>query len=142
MDGKLKILADNTKGLLLYLRSKYHFIHLSNVFFRDLQYGLTSYFESKGVKLGYGEAEEITKRYVEVLEGSDILKPIKNGSWMLNYPDFKKPAAKPEAPAKPVVASAPRASTGSAAKQQVGGAALSTPGQASPSNPNPGQSNG
>jgi hypothetical protein len=142
MDGKLKLLADNTRDLFLYLKSKYHLLHLSNVFFRDLQYGLMSYFESKGVKLGYGEAEEITKRFVELLEGSDILKPIKNGSWMLNYPDFKKPSAKPEAPAKSVAASLPRTATGSAATQQIGGAALSTLGQASPGNSNPGQSIG
>ncbi|MEK6756558.1 MAG: hypothetical protein AABZ02_10455 [Bacteroidota bacterium] len=141
MNQKLKILADGTKEVLQYLKSKYQFIHLSNVFFRDLQYGLISYFEAKGMKLGYGESEVVTRRFIEILERSGILKPIKTGSWMLNYPEFKKPPVKPAAPAKPAASAAPRPATGSAAKQQAAGAPMSLPAQAEASNSNSEQPN-
>lgn len=139
MNQKLKILADGTKEVLQFLKSKYYFIHSSNVFFRDLQYGLISYFEAKGMKLDYGESEVVTRMFIEILERSGILKPIKTGSWMLNYSEFKKPPAKPAAPAKPSASAAPRSATSSEPKQQAGGAPVSSPVQALPSNSNTAQ---
>jgi hypothetical protein len=63
-----------------------------------------SYLELKGTRIGYGQAEDLAKRFIEELEELGILKPIKNRSWMLNYPEFRKQPTKPEAPAKPAVA--------------------------------------
>ncbi|MBM4160034.1 MAG: hypothetical protein FJ217_02940 [Ignavibacteria bacterium] len=125
MSEKLKILTDNTREVLRFLKSKYHFIHLSNVFFRDLQYGVTAYFESKGTKLGYADAEELAAQYVAALERVNILKRITQGSWMLVYPEFRKTPVKPAAPAKPAAAASPRPSTGAAPRQNAAGVSAS-----------------
>jgi len=136
MNDRIRILTDNTDEVLRFLKSKYHFIHLSNVFFRDLQYGVMAYFESKGTKLGYGDAEELTTQYVAMLERANVLKPITHGSWMLNHPEFRKPPVKPAAPAKPAAAASPRLSTGAAPRQYAAGvSASSTDKEATPGDP-------
>lgn len=114
MDRNLKLLMDNLKDFMLYLKSRYSLFHLSNVFFRDLHYGIMSYLETKRIKLGYGQAEQLAKRLIQELERSSVLKPIKSGSWMLNYSEFRKPPAKPEAPAKPAAVAGASQSAGAA----------------------------
>ncbi|HAL57412.1 MAG TPA: hypothetical protein DCP63_13325 [Bacteroidetes bacterium] len=100
MNEKAKLLVDGTKEILNYLRSKYRLYHLSNVFFRDIHYGLLSYLEVKGMKSSYAEAEHLTLMWISACEHSGVFKRVEGGAWMLNYPDFKKPAVKPAAPAK------------------------------------------
>jgi hypothetical protein len=112
MDRNVRLLNENVKDFLFFLRSKYSLFHLSNVFFRDIHYGIISYLEGKGTKLGYGDAEQLAKRFIGGLEQSSILKPIKNGSWMLNYPEFRKPPVKPAASPKPAAATSRPTATG------------------------------
>lgn len=80
--------------------------HCSNMFFRDFHYGVLSYAESKGRKISYGAAEELAAIVIADLEKSGILKPIKPGSWMLNYPEFRAVSLKPAPATKPAVSSA------------------------------------
>lgn len=96
----------NEKEVLTYLKAKYPLYHLSNVFFRDIQYGIQSFLERKRMAVRYPEAEKIAISFVNQLEREKILTRIDQQSWVLHYPEFKKPAAKPAAPAKPA-ASAP-----------------------------------
>ncbi len=126
MDRNLRLLTDNLKDFMLYLKSRYSLFHLSNVFFRDIHYGIMSYLETKRVKLGYGQAEQLAGRLIEELERSNILKPIKGGSWMLNYSEFRKPPAKPEAPPKPAAA-APRPAATAGVSQTVSAASGKPP---------------
>lgn len=98
-------LIQNTKELLQHLKSRTHAYHLSNLFFRDFQYAILSFAETKGLKISYGKAEGLACQFIAILEQSEILKPIKPGSWMLNYPEYKKESQKTVPPAKPVVAS-------------------------------------
>ena len=100
MDEKLKSLLENKEDFLRFLKSKAQLFHLSNVFFRDFQYGIISYAENKGWNMRYGAAEELAKQLVIALEKSGVLKPVKPGSWMLNYPEFRTPVSKREPPAK------------------------------------------
>jgi hypothetical protein len=104
MDGNIKILTDNISDFMNHLKSRYSLFHLSNLFFRDIHYGIKSYLETRRVKVAYGEAERLAVLLIRELEKSSVLKPIKNGSWMLNYPEFRKPPVKPAAPAKPAAA--------------------------------------
>jgi hypothetical protein len=101
MNQNLRLPKDNLKDFMLHLKSRYSLFHLSNVFFRDIHYGIMSYLEAKGVKLGYGQAEQLASQFVLELEKSNVLKAIKTGSWMLNYPEFRKLPAEPAASAKP-----------------------------------------
>jgi len=112
MDRNLMLLKENVKDFMHFLKSRYSLFHLSNLFFRDIHYGIMSFLELKGSRIGYGQAEDLSKRFIQELEQLDILKPIKNGSWMLNYPEFRKPPAKPEAPAKPATATPRQAAPG------------------------------
>lgn len=114
MPDKFNFLISNKEELLRFLKPKVHLYHQSNVFFRDFQYGIISFAESKGLKLRYDVAEDLAKQFLASLERSGILRPIKPGSWMLNYPEFKKPSAKPEVSAKPTAAQVAGTAKGSA----------------------------
>lgn len=103
MNEKIKLLTENRKEVLAFLKGRYLLFHLSNVFFRDLHYGVMAYFEMKRIKCTYIDAELITRNWIESLEQANIFKRIDGGSWMLNYPEFKKPMAKPLMAVKPVV---------------------------------------
>jgi len=96
-----EILRQHTKDVLLFLKERYPLFHLSNVFFRDMHYGLREYLDKKGIKVGYGAAEEVTREFIEDLEQQGILTPVDRQTWTLHYPDFQLPQAKPAQPAKP-----------------------------------------
>jgi hypothetical protein len=111
-------LVPNSEELLRFLKSRTHAYHLSNLFFRDFHYAILAYVESKGKKTSYGRAEELALQVISDLEQSGILKSIKPGSWMLNYPEFRKESVKPAPAAKPgPVATAPKAVTPSIASE-------------------------
>jgi hypothetical protein len=94
-------LIENKEELLRYLKGRTHAYHLSNLFFRDFHYAILSFAETKGQKVSYGDAEKLAALFVASLEKSGILKPVKPGSWMLNYLEFKKVSEKPAPPVKP-----------------------------------------
>ena len=65
---KREYILTNEKEVLTYLKTKYPLFHLSNVFFRDIQFGIQSLLERKGMDVKYPEAEEITKSFVDQLQ--------------------------------------------------------------------------
>ncbi len=97
MNTQLEHIIGNKEDFIHHLKSRFELYHLSNVFFRDIQYGIMSFAEGKGVKVTYGQAEEAATTLIRDLEASRTLKLIKAGSWMLNYPAFRKPSTKPSA---------------------------------------------
>ncbi|MEX2190185.1 MAG: hypothetical protein WEB33_05745 [Bacteroidota bacterium] len=101
INGRLTFLLENQKDFLSFMKTRYHLFHLSNVFFRDLHYGVMSYLEWKKKPLHYAEAEELTKQLIGELESGGILKNVDRFAFTLQYPDFKKPPVKPAVPAKP-----------------------------------------
>jgi len=114
------ILANETEALS-FLKSRYPLYHLSNVFFRDVQYGIQTMLDGKRMSVGYADAEKIARAFVAHLEKKKTLNPIDQQSWVLNYPEFRKPTVAPAVPAK------------SAAKPA--GSAVAVPGAAKPSLP-------
>ncbi len=107
-------ILNNEKDVLEFLKSHYPMYHLSNVFFRDIQYGIRTMLERRGHRVGYMEAENIARTFVEKLEKEKILTPIDRQSWVLNYPAFKKPAVVQATPAKPAPGAAPAKSPAAA----------------------------
>ena len=97
-------LIRNQKELLTFLKSRYHLYHLSNVFFRDLHYGVMAFAVRNGKTLSYAEGERLTKGWVASLESSGVLRRLDDRTWLLRYPEFKLVAAKPAVPAKPAAA--------------------------------------
>lgn len=103
MKARDHILTHST-DFLPFLRTRVPVFHLSNVFFRDMHYAVIAFATEHRLRIGYTEAEEVTRRLIERLEKEKILVPIDHQSWSVNKEDFRKQAAKPApaaAPAKP-----------------------------------------
>ncbi len=96
-----ELVRQNSKEVLQFLKQRYPLFHLSNVFFRDLHYGIREYLEQKGMKMGYSAGEEVAREFIRELEGQKILVPVDSQTWTLHYPDFRKPQAKPAEAVKP-----------------------------------------
>lgn len=92
----LASLIHDTADFLAFLKSRYHLYHCSNIFFRDVQYGIMAYAEHKGVHLSYTAGEELARQIITQLTGAGILRAVRPGSWMLNYDSFRKPSTKSE----------------------------------------------
>lgn len=75
--------------LLEFLRAKFPMFHNSNFFFRDLQFGIKSFFEKKDIYLGYSKSEQLAKMISEFLQNEGIFVPTNNMSWKVNYPEFE-----------------------------------------------------
>ena len=103
----LEYVTNNEKEVLAFLRTQYPLYHLSNIFFRDIQYGIQKFFERRDEKVSYQDAEKAARAFVEKLVNEKIFTPIDRQSWVLNYPEYKTVAAKPSAPAKPAPGAAP-----------------------------------
>jgi hypothetical protein len=90
-------ILENEAEVLAFLKTRYPLYHLSNVFFRDIQYGIRTLLERKGAKVGYTSAERLAREFVERLEKQKILIPIDRQSWVLYYEDFKTAPPKRQA---------------------------------------------
>lgn len=82
------------KELLAFLKSRYPIYHLSNIFFRDIQFGIQSFLAQQKMHVGYAEAEQIAGAVVIEMEKKKLLTSIDRQSWVLHYPEFRKPAVK------------------------------------------------
>jgi hypothetical protein len=131
MKYELKDIIETPQQFLSFLKNRTALFHQSNVFFRDFQYGIMAYGESKARKIRYDNAEALAKDIVAVLEREGILKLIKPGSWMVDYPEFKKPSTKPESSAKP--SSGPAVAKTATATSSSGLASSASPGTAAAS---------
>jgi hypothetical protein len=133
-------ILQHQKEILLYLKSRFPMYHLSNFFFRDVHYGIRMYLEEQGMKIGYTASEDIARSFVEQLEKAGIFTPIDRQSWVVKYPEFKTPPAKPAAQPKQASPAATAGTTGGApatgivkppavAPNQGGSVVSSTPAQ-------------
>ncbi len=93
-------IVTNKAEFLKYLKSRFPLVHDSNVFLRDLHYGLMSYVEEVlNNKLRYLDAEKIAYAVAAELEKQGIFKKIDSRTWLLNYPEFALPRVAPPAKA-------------------------------------------
>jgi hypothetical protein len=97
----LEYVSDNEKETLEFLKSRYPLFHLSNVFFRDLQFGIQSMLAGRGTKVNARVAERVARAFTEKLERAGVLIPVDAQTWVLHYPAFRTPSSKPAATAKP-----------------------------------------
>lgn len=84
----LEILKSEQEMFLKYLKAKFPVFHNSNFFFRDLHYGIKSYFEKKGTELSYSSSEQLTKNFVEYLENKKVFIKISEKTWKVDFPEF------------------------------------------------------
>jgi hypothetical protein len=91
---KIDLLTSNHTEFLKFLKSQFPLYHKSNVFFRDLQYGVIEYFASvKKMKVPYAEADGIARQLADNLEKKEVLKKLDHQTWVLQYPEFTKKAS-------------------------------------------------
>jgi hypothetical protein len=88
LNDYFNILKTEETQFLNFLKAKYPIFHKSNFFFRDLQYGIRKYFEIKGIRISYGDSEKLAKELTSFYEQKEILIPVSNQTWTLNYPEF------------------------------------------------------
>lgn len=84
----LKILIHEERTVLNYLKARYPLFHKSNVFFRDIQFGIKHYLENREIKLTYTESEILAQEFIKHLESKGILRRINDQIFLLNYPEF------------------------------------------------------
>ncbi|HTP12834.1 MAG TPA: hypothetical protein VMM37_04370 [Bacteroidota bacterium] len=101
MDHSLRLFIDKRTDFLGFLKTRYSLFHLSNLFFRDLHYGVMAFLEMNGLQHAYTPSEELTRKVIGVYEKDGLLLPVDGRTWMLNYLPFRKAPAKPAPPAKP-----------------------------------------
>jgi hypothetical protein len=84
----LNILINEERTVLNYLKARYPLYHKSNVFFRDIQFGIKHYLESRDIKLKYTESEVLANEFISHLQSKGILRKLDEQIYLLNYPEF------------------------------------------------------
>ena len=101
------VVLEHRTDMLTFLKSRFPLFDQSNVFFRDIQYGIQLFLERKGIRAGYPESERIAKEFVSALEREGVFVAMDRQSWKLNYPEFRTPVTRPApAPRPPSTAAA------------------------------------
>lgn len=74
---------------LNFFKSRFPVYHNSNIFFRDMQYSIKRFFETKNIKTKYADAEAMAKKFTTALEQEGVLVKVSPIAWKLNYPQFQ-----------------------------------------------------
>ena len=106
MSTSLSLITSNDRDFLQFLKARYQLFHASNVFFRDLHYGVMIFLEGKGKHDGYTSTEALTRDVIAHFVQTGILLPIDERTWMLNYEEFRPITRKVAPPAKPAAPAA------------------------------------
>lgn len=78
-------LEKNTDQFLDYMKEKYPVYYNSNIFVRDIQYGIKNFLEKKGMKITYRQMEELSAKIIERFEKKSILRKLSDKSWLFIY---------------------------------------------------------
>lgn len=96
---EVNVIINNQAGFLRFLKSKFPVIHNSNLFFRDIHYGIMWYLQEHNLNGRYQVAEKAAKEVVKTFEQNGIFTKIDHQTWMLNYPEFALPRVEKKATA-------------------------------------------
>lgn len=103
MTQHVQIITNSPIEFLNFLRTKLPVYHMSNIFYRDMMYGVIDYLEKRDVKVSFSLAETITQEVIANFEKRNMLRKVNAQGWVLNYPEFTTPKAvqPPPAPQTP-----------------------------------------
>ena len=96
-----EFVVENYLDVLRFLKSRFPMYHLSNFFFRDVQYGIMTMLNERGVHVTYPEAEQCARELTGRLEREKIFIPVDRQTWVVNFPEFRTEPVRNAAPAKP-----------------------------------------
>jgi len=83
-----KLIESDYIVFLNFMKAKFPVFHNSNIFFRDIQFGLIKYLEKKGQKVSSAEAQRLAVGLSRHFEEKGIFTKVNNSGWRLNYPEF------------------------------------------------------
>lgn len=78
-------LKQNQEIFFNYMKEKYPIFLNSNIFFRDIQYAIHSYFEKKDIKLKQRETENLASDFTKYLEAKGDLTRLNYNSYRVNF---------------------------------------------------------
>ena len=82
----LNDLSENRTIFFNFMKEKYKVFYKSNIFLRDLLYAIKSYYEKKGQKLTYAQAEKLALEFAGLLEKKGNFQLLKKNTWKVNFP--------------------------------------------------------
>ncbi len=83
-------LKNNKEVFFNFMKKKYPIFEQSNIFFRDMQYAIMSYFELKDSPIGYEDAEKLAKDFLNNLESNGEVIKLDHKTWKVNFEVEKK----------------------------------------------------
>jgi hypothetical protein len=86
--NNFELIKREDESFLGFLKAKYPMFHNSNFFYRDLQYGVLSFMQKKGIEVTYTEAGRLADAISEEFENKGTFVRMSKTGWKLNYPDF------------------------------------------------------
>lgn len=89
MNQQLNYIINNQTEVLYFLKSHYPVYHNSNLFLRDVQFGLIKYFQQKRQRLKNRDAEKVARGFMEHLGRLNIARQLDQQTWLLNYSEFQ-----------------------------------------------------
>ncbi len=84
MENHYDYLIKNEEVFLNFLREKYPVVNKSNLFLRDLEYGIKHFFELKGEKMDYEKISKVAKNLISKLEKENKLELVFKNTWKVN----------------------------------------------------------
>lgn len=78
-------LISNRTIFFNYMKERYEVHYKSNIFLRDLLYAIKSYYEKKGIKLKYREAEKLAVEFADNLVKTNELQVVGKNTWKMNF---------------------------------------------------------
>ena len=78
-------LTANKSIFFKFMKEKYRLYSNSNIFFRDIQYAIKSYFEKKDIRIKYSQAEKVAYDFIHKLEDTGELKKMSTNAWKVNF---------------------------------------------------------
>jgi len=82
--NKLQELLNNKEIFFRYIAERFPVHTGSNVFLRDIQYGIKFFFEKKRIKLKYAQAEVLALEFISRLVESNDLSEFNKQTWKVN----------------------------------------------------------
>ncbi|PID59643.1 MAG: hypothetical protein CR986_05085 [Ignavibacteriae bacterium] len=81
----LNHLLENKKVFFNFMNENYTIFQNSNLFFRDIQYAVISYFEMKEKPIKYAQAEVVTTNFIDKLVKTNELTEINKRTYKINF---------------------------------------------------------
>ena len=85
MQKKLEVLKLNEHEFFRFMREKHPIFFNSNIFLRDIQYSIFTYFDLKGEMLKYSESEKLALLFTEYLMDENKLVKLSNNAWRVDF---------------------------------------------------------